>query len=301
MAQARGGTVADNRKKPAAKKPAARRRGGRSNGALWTWLAVGVVVAIVLTIVLVKTTSSSSPPGSNDRTLTSEQIYNQVTKIPASVYDAVGVNSPVITVTPPSKIPGDPKPLTYMVDGKELPGTFYVGAEYCPFCAATRWAIIAALSRFGTYNKLYDMESASNDIGPNTPTFSFYGTTYSSQYLVFKSWEVYTRDGHPLETVPTAEQAIFKKYQPGGQIPFMNIGNKFVVLGSAFDPRDLSGLTREDIAGGLTNPHNPVTQAIITAANYFTASICATTKSAPASICNSAGVQAAATAMHLHL
>ena len=31
-----------------------------------------------------------------------------------------------------------------------LPEMLYMGAEYCPFCAAERWAMVMALSKFGT-------------------------------------------------------------------------------------------------------------------------------------------------------
>ena len=37
-------------------------------------------------------------------------------------------------------------------DGK--PEVLYVGAEYCPFCAAERWPVVVALSRFGTWSGL---------------------------------------------------------------------------------------------------------------------------------------------------
>ena len=28
---------------------------------------------------------------------------------------------------------------------------FFMGAEFCPFCAAERWAIVGALDRFGKW------------------------------------------------------------------------------------------------------------------------------------------------------
>ena len=37
-------------------------------------------------------------------------------------------------------------------DGKPL--VLYVGAEYCPYCAAERCAMVQALSRFGTFSNL---------------------------------------------------------------------------------------------------------------------------------------------------
>src|SRR5215471_17073708 len=42
--------------------------------------------------------------------------------------------------------PGSGAPLTS--GGK--PEMLYIGAEYCPYCAAMRWSMAVALSRFGT-------------------------------------------------------------------------------------------------------------------------------------------------------
>ena len=40
--------------------------------------------------------------------------------------------------------------------GKKKPELLYIGAEYCPYCAASRWPLIIALSRFGTFKGLRD-------------------------------------------------------------------------------------------------------------------------------------------------
>ena len=40
------------------------------------------------------------------------------------------------------------------------PEVLFVGAEYCPFCAAERWPLIVALSRFGHFGALHNMQSA---------------------------------------------------------------------------------------------------------------------------------------------
>ena len=74
------------------------------------------------------------------------------------------------------------------------PELLYIGAEYCPFCAAQRWAMVAALSRFGTFSNLSLTHSASADVYPDTPTFSFYQSTYSSKYLTFTSVETNTNE-----------------------------------------------------------------------------------------------------------
>jgi hypothetical protein len=57
----------------------------------------------------------------------------------------------------------------------------YAGAEYCPFCAAERWALATALSRFGTFTNLGTTASAGGqEYAPNTATLSFHGATYTS-------------------------------------------------------------------------------------------------------------------------
>jgi hypothetical protein len=45
--------------------------------------------------------------------------------------------------------------------------------------------MIVALSRFGTFSGLSTTHSSSSDTDPYTPTFTFYGSTYTSQYLNF--------------------------------------------------------------------------------------------------------------------
>ena len=95
-------------------------------------------------------------------------MVNDVTNIPLSVYNTVGVNFPGRPpVYPPLMLKGQP-PLSF--DGKS-PAILYYGAEYCPFCAAERWAIIAALSRFGTWSGLKITASSHTDAYPRpTPS-----------------------------------------------------------------------------------------------------------------------------------
>ena len=59
----------------------------------------------------------------------------------------------------------------------------FIGSEYCPFCAAQRWAMVNAFSRFGTFTGLTTTHSSSTDADPNTPTLTFYGSKYTSNYI----------------------------------------------------------------------------------------------------------------------
>lgn len=308
-------------KKPttAAKRPTPKRapaRRGRPAG-LFTWLAIGLVVVVVAALVIIKIASGSS--GSSTATPfqpTSPTVVSELTHVPASVFNAVGVTSPIAAVTPPQAIKSQPE-LTETVKGKTLPEILYMGAEYCPYCAAQRWSTIIALSRFGTFTGLGNMSSYSGDIYPNTPTFTFVHAKYRSPYVAFTPVELYTNYLNSAKTyyaklqTPTKQETkeIDKydtsKYIKGltasqdGSIPFMSFANKFLVAGASYSPTTLSGSSRDTIAAGLSNATDPITQAIIASANYQTAAICTLTDNQPGSVCNSSGVKAAAQVMKL--
>jgi hypothetical protein len=61
----------------------------------------------------------------------------------------------------------------------------------------------------------------------------------------------------------------------------------------------LAGLSHSDIASNLNDPTNSVTQSIVGTANYISATICASTKQQPSTVCQSSGVQAATKALKL--
>ena len=150
--------------RPAPRKPA---RGGRPAG-LFTWLAVGLVVVVVAVLVIIKVTSGGNPSSNASGTFqpASPTTVTQLTTVPASVFNAVGVTSPVAPVTPPQLVKGQPTLTATNASGSKGPEVLYIGAEYCPFCAAQRWATIVALSRFGTWSGLGNMSSRQRTTRP---------------------------------------------------------------------------------------------------------------------------------------
>ena len=302
----------------AAKRPAAKSSSGRPAG-LFTSLAIGLVVVIVATLVLVKVLSGTTAlaGGKGSFTPVDPTTMAQVVGVPASVFNSVGVTSPVVQVTAPIQVKGQPALTAKSSTGTTLPQILYVGAEYCPFCAAQRWSTIIALSRFGTWSGLGNMASYAHDTYPNTATFTFVRSTYKSKYVVFKSLEEYTNyldatTGYykVLQKPTKAQVALVNKYDspkfiPGltkaeqHPIPFLTFGNKFLVSGASFSPDTLTNLTRSAIATGLTDPSSPVTDAIIASANLQTAAICSLTHNMPSNVCSSPGVLAAKTAMKI--
>lgn len=290
-------------------------KGGRPAG-LFTWLAVGLVVVVVAALVIIKVTGGSTTSGgSTGFQATDATTVAELTTIPASVFNTIGVTSPVAKVTAPSVLKGQPAFTGTTASGKTLPEVFYLGAEYCPYCAAQRWSTIIALSRFGTFHNLGNTTSGSQDVYPSTPTFTFVKATYTSKYLIFKSIEQNTNivDSATgfyttLQKMNATQIAEVTKYdtskyiagetsQDNGSIPFITFGNKFLEAGASYTPAALQNLTRSQIASALSDPTSPVTEAIIASANYQTAALCVLTNNQPANVCASAGVMVAKKAM----
>ncbi|MGC2485401.1 MAG: DUF929 family protein [Acidimicrobiales bacterium] len=309
-------------KKPPAKRPTSGRptrapaRRGRPAG-LFTWLAVGLVVVVVAALVIIKVTSGSSTPPSSSSSwqAASPATVQQITNVPASVFNQVGITSPVAPVSPPQAEKNLPDLTATNASGQTVPVILYMGGEFCPYCAAQRWAIIVALSRFGTFSGLGNQSSYYNDAYPNTPTFTFLKATYTSKYLVFEHVELYAdylnaaksyyatlqkptkQEEHEISTYDVEKYITGLTASTAESIPFMSYANKFLSSGASYSPSTLTGSTRTGIAAGLSNAASPITQAIVASANYQTATICSLTNQMPSNVCSSSGVKTAAKAM----
>jgi hypothetical protein len=263
-------------------------------------IAIGAICAVLVIaggLVALKAAGvGGKSSGGSPATAASPQVVSAVSNVPASVLDSIGV--------------GDAKTFPKLIQAPALtadgkPRVLYVGAEYCPYCAAQRWAVAVALSRFGSWSGLGQTHSSSSDVFPNTPTLSFHGARYASPYLSFTGYETTTNklEGNnyqPLDTVSPADQAIFDKYnrapytEGSGGIPFLDIGGSYVLSGASFSPQILAGMTHEQVAAALSDPTSPVAKAVNGTANALTAAICNLTKDSPAGVCNAPGVRAAA-------
>jgi len=278
---------------------AAARRAEIRNRILIASGAVVVVIAVVVAFIAIKANSNGKSPTSsaNGPTGTAlSAVVKDTTTVPASTLNSVGTGSGVTGL--PIKINGG-SALTS--NGK--PEMLYMGALYCPFCAAERWGMVVALSRFGTFKNLSTTHSSSSDEFPNTPTWTFYKSSYTSKYLTFSSVEEQTntlasggQSYTTLQTPTPAQEALLEKYdappyvssQSKGSIPFVDIGNKYMLSGASYSPQLLQGKTWSQVATALKNPASPIAKAIDGTANYITAAICKTTGNQPASACTPA-------------
>jgi hypothetical protein len=148
---------------------AAGRRVQVRNRMLLAGAAVIAVVAVAVTLVLVKAdskTATAPPPADGPTGMALASVVKNLTTVPASVLDAVragsltgeGIGS-VGTSGGGYLAPVTGAPLT----SGGTPRVLYVGAGFCPYCAAVRWPLIVALSRFGTFSGLSTTRSAVTD------------------------------------------------------------------------------------------------------------------------------------------
>jgi hypothetical protein len=258
-------------------------------------LGTPVLIVVILSIYLLVWFVGNANP-SLQAVPAYEQVVRQVTRIPQSTWQRVGT--------------GGLSDLLYAVRGQPAldgpsghPEFFYVGGEFCEFCATERWAILNALSRFGSFSHLSQLRSYDDQLA----TFSFYRSTYTSPYVDFVPVEHVgnTKDllyqFVTLQPFQDTQQQLFDRYAntaylPTGQgLPFIDLNNQYL-LGGGIQPSVLQNaahdpLSWQEIARALQTPSSPVAQQILGTANWLTAAICLATNQQPGSVCDVSIIQ----------
>ncbi len=309
--------------------PRRRRQQQRSTGKTAGIFGGAFVVLAIVVIILISTLGGSTTTGKVGSPITFKtapaSYVTAVTTVSNAQLNAGGTGngqeSPSVFVATPKQ-----PPLTATVGGKKKPELLYMGAEYCPYCAASRWPLIIALSRFGTFKGLGIIGSSPEDSFANTRTWSFAKATYTSPYLVFDPVELVSNvcavalvsnacpnDNYtPIKPGATPAQAkLFQTYdsapyfQTTQGIPFLDWAGKYVSSGSLYNPNLITlgnsqtvfgwhPLSWQEIIDNIqSTPLTTVGQAILGAANIYTAAICKMTGDQPASVCSLPAVQQA--------
>jgi thiol-disulfide isomerase/thioredoxin len=253
------------------------------------------VIAVVVAFIVIKANNKPATNSSNGPTGSAlAGVVSKVTNVPASTLDTIGDGGGSFT--------GKILPVnggTPLTSGGK-PEMLYMGAEYCPYCAAERWSMIVALSRFGTFSGLSTIHSSTTDTPANIPSWTFHGSSYTSKYLTFTPVEMQTNVVDPstgnypvLEKPTAAQQALLTKYDAppyvssadAGAIPFIYFGGKYLSVGATYSPTVLNGKSWDQIASALSDPNSAIAKAIGGSANHITAAICKMTGNQPASAC----------------
>jgi thiol-disulfide isomerase/thioredoxin len=176
------------------------------------------------------------------------------------------------------------------------PSVFFMGAEWCPFCASERWALVAATSRFGSWSDLGELRSRPGQGNyPSLPTYDLSKATYSSPYLTLRHKEVATVDGEPLQQLGAFETELVDDYDKAGSIPFLfagGPGGRYTVE-LAYSPSLLEGQSFAALRKGVAvEAPTPAAEAIDGEADAITALLCRLDGQQPASVCAQGAIAA---------
>ena len=260
---------------------------------------VGVLLIVGIFITIAHDQSGSTGPA---HSVPPASVLHAVEHPNAAIFSAVGAgtsNPRLFTALPNKSGTGLPAE-----NGK--PVLFYAGGEFCPYCAADRWSLIMALSRFGSFSGIETNTSSTSHIYPGTPTFTFVKTTYTSPYLVFDAKEILgATETTPLQSLSNTESSILDTYDippydptPSG-IPFLDLGGRYVTWGGSYNVGVLhvnqsdansQALTYAEIVSGLSKANSPIAQGIVGTANEYTAAICAMTNNADKAVCSTGDI-----------
>ena len=199
-------------------------------------ITVVVVIIIIGSLIgaLIYTTGHSTTTAVQTgiyNTPISYSLYQNLTTVPFSVLSSVGSGGP--GVNPPSSIDSSP-----LMNGTK-PEILYIGAEFCPYCAAERWSLTIALSKFGNFSGLEYMQSAADD--GDIATLTFLNATYTSKYLSFVTVENEDRNHGNLQVPNGNEETLWTEFNPDSY-PFVDIGGKYDLTTSQFSFGTLSNL-----------------------------------------------------------
>jgi len=252
----------------------ARKRAEKRRRLLAAIGAVAVVLSVVATLVTVKLTSTPVHQAASESAAPAV-VMRQVTTVPTALLSRV---NPGQVATPLQEVRTSGPPLT--INGKLA--IVFVSEESCPFCAAERWPLTVALSHFGTWSRLGITKSSATDVYPDTATFSFRAARYRSAELTLRTTELTDNAGHPLQAQTPLDAKLIATYDvppyvnsvyQSGAVPFLDIGNQYILAGAQYDPQLLAGLSAAQIAGQLSNPSSPVAEAVDGAARVIVAAI----------------------------
>lgn len=184
--------------------------------------------------------------------------------------------------------------------GKPL--VLFVGSLFDAPSAAERWALVKALSRFGTFRGLTSTASNPAVRGQAkipVPTYNLSRASYSSPYLTFAHVDIQDFWAKPLQKLSPADDALVRRFQ---FLPVLIVGDYFLsrpmVAPQEFVDRRKRPYTFQHVRSALARNYNKLnllgqlTSDINAETNIQVALICHLDGGRPASICGTPTVRA---------
>jgi len=238
----------------------------------WTWVTLAAVGVALLTIVVVAVTRSGGAGSSSAPVAEGALLPRSNRAIAPGVLQSIHQ----VSATP------------RVENGKPI--VFFMGGQFCPFCAADRWAFVKATSRFGTWGNLRPLSSQRGQTATTAcrPT-TWVDASYQSDLLSMHHKEVADTDGNQLQSLEGVEQDFVNQYDPSGGFPFMVVSGspgQFTV-GLAYSPALIQGQSFDALRAAVdSDADTPAVKAIDDEADAITALLCRTTGGKPGNVCS---------------
>lgn len=276
-----------NRPGPTQKASQRRQQQRRRNRFLGLGL-IGVIVIVAAVLILVASVGSSS--AGPLRTPATAAQAQTITSVPMATLVAAAPEAQRLIQTcaatggcSDAAVAAPSTPTTLAKDGK--PTLLFIGAEFCPICATERWPMTIALSHFGTFSNLSTTHSAKND--GDIPTWTYYGSTYTSPYLNFQAYEVETNTDKPLQNPPANLVTLWSTFFGGQEeFPFIDFNQKYVFSTEQLLDSTLEGNSFQTILSSVGDNRSAIGSQIDAAAAVFTHYLCGITGDRPADVCS---------------
>ena len=262
----------------------------------WRTLLVLVVAALVVVGVLAGLRRGPAAPAASQQSASRSQdnrtLLGALEHIDPQVVAAVGSGGLGNALATVRNAPA-------LLGASHRPQVVFLATEGCGLCAAQRWSMVIALSRFGTVkNVLLAISSVQEATGP-LATFSFRNLGYTSRYIDLVAVETTDPNGRTLATLSPGDQQVVDRYdappyvaaQARGGVPWLDVANRYVMSGSGYPATVISNLNWTQIAERLGNAGDAVTRAVVGNANWITAAICRVTGMSPDAACNTPAIQ----------
>ncbi|MGO9196788.1 MAG: DUF929 family protein [Acidimicrobiales bacterium] len=256
----------------------------------------GIVLVIVVAVVIIdhsRTTAHPAPAASTERLtpLVPQQLLTGIADIPVATYgDTAAMPSGLV---PLERIhPTGAKGTTAPLESGGKPLVVANLGEFSPLCAIDRWALLEALTHFGTFSGVREISSSPDEAPADISTFTFRTMKYSSPYLAFRAFETFDRSRDTLQS-PSGELArVIARFdnrpylKAAGGLPFVDLAGEYLQPGTFpwLDAANLKSLTRSQILSEMGSKKSGGDLIDIQAA-YFTAAICAIDGDRPAATC----------------
>jgi hypothetical protein len=211
-------------------------------------------------------------------------LRNEANSISAAVASSLGPTTSAMSASPL----GNFHRINTEIKSGSKPQVLMVGTQFCEYCAAERWALVKALSRFGTWSGLNESTN-----GAGIPTFDLTKASYSSWYVAVDHKDVDSVNDTPLQTLNAREKTLFNRYDPSGTTPLLIVG-RYALVGQGVAPDDLMNRRFSVVQSTLVdNKQTGYTRAINAEANLITAMLCAQDGGKPHVFCSATTIKAA--------